>query len=148
MTGGSGAKDDPHPFTDEARALGIDVDDPRTSAWVEEHLPEFRRSASGQRPLYWILGIGFVVGLAAHVGGFLLRSSVTTEPLELVADLLYSLGFALWTGIVVGLFIQIWPEAKRRQLEQWLDAYEAARREKARAGGDQASGDDGAPTAR
>jgi hypothetical protein len=24
--------------------------------------------------LYWILGIGFVVGLAAHVGGFLLWS--------------------------------------------------------------------------
>src|SRR5829696_8930830 len=61
MTGGSGAKDDPHPFTDEARALGIDVDNPRTLAWMEEHLPEFRRQASGQRPLYWILGIGFVV---------------------------------------------------------------------------------------
>jgi hypothetical protein len=148
MTGGSAAKDDPHPFTDEARALGIDVDDPRALAWMEAHLPEFRQQASGQRPLYWILGIGFVVGLAAHVGGFLLRSSATTEPLELVADLLYSLGFALWTGVVVALFVQIWPEAKRRQLERWLDAYEAAQREKARAGSDQASGDDGAPTAR
>jgi hypothetical protein len=148
MTGGSEAKDAPHPFTDKARALGIDVDDPRALAWMEEHLPEFRQQASGQRPLYWILGIGFVVGMAAHVGGFLLRSSATTEPVELVADLLYSLGFALWTGIVVGLFIQIWPEAKRRQLKQWLDAYEAARREKARAGGDQVSGDDGAPPAR
>jgi hypothetical protein len=85
MTGGPGAKDDPHPFTDEARALGIDVDNPRTLAWMEEHLPEFRRQASGQRPLYWILGIGFVVGLAAHVGGFLLKTSATTEPLLLVA---------------------------------------------------------------
>ena len=148
MAEGSGAKDDSHPFTDEARALGIDVDDPRALAWMEEHLPEFRQQVSGQRPLYWILGIGFVVGLAAHVGGFLLRSSVTTELFELLADLLYSLGFALWTGIVVGLFIQIWPEAKRRQLKQWLDAYEAARREKARAGGVPASGDDHAPTAR
>jgi hypothetical protein len=115
---------------------------------MEEHLPEFRQQASGQRPLYWVLGIGVVVGLAAHVGGFLLRSSVTTELFELAADLLYSLGFALWTGVVVVLFVQIWPEAKRRQLEQWLDVYEAARREKARAGSDQASGDDGAPTAR
>jgi len=148
MAEGSGAKDAPHPFTDEARALGIDVDDPRALAWMEEHLPEFRQQASGQRPLYWILGIGFVVGLAAHVGGFLLRSSVTTEPLELVADLLYSLGFALWTGVVVVVFVQIWPEAKRRQLERWLDAYDAARREKARAGGDQASGDDQAPPVR
>jgi hypothetical protein len=148
MTGGSAAKDAPHPLTDEARALGIDVDDPRALAWMEEHLPEFRQQASGQRPLYWILGIGFVVGLAAHVGGFLLKTSATTELLLLVADLLYSLGFALWTGIVVGLFIQIWPEAKRRQLKRWLDAYEAALREKARAGSGQASGDDGAPTAR
>jgi hypothetical protein len=148
MTGGSGAKDDPHPFTDEDRALGIDVDNPRALAWMEAHLPEFRQQASGQRPLYWILGIGFVVGLATHVGGFLLRSSATTEPLELVADLLYSLGFALWTGVVVALFVQIWPEAKRRQLERWLDAYEAARREKAQAGSDQASGNDQAPTAR
>jgi hypothetical protein len=143
-----GAKDAPHPFTDEARALGIDVDDPRALAWMEEHLPEFRQQASGQRPLYWILGIGFVVGLAAHVGGFLLLSSVTTEPLKVVADLLYALGWSLWTGVVVVFFVQIWPEAKRRQLKRWLDAYEAALREKARTGGGQASGDDGAATAR
>lgn len=148
MTGGSGAKDDPHPFTDEARALGIDVDDPRALAWMEEHLPEFRGQASGQRPMYWILGIGFVVGLAAHVGGFLLKTSATTEPLLLVADLLYALGWALWTSVIVVFFVQIWPEAKRRQLKRWLDAYEAALREKAGAGSGQASGDDRAPTAR
>jgi hypothetical protein len=148
MTGGSGAKGDPHRLTDEARALGIDVDDPRALAWMEEHLPEFRQQASGQRPLYWILGIGFVVGLVAQIVGFLLKTSVTTEPLLLVADLLYALGWSLWTGVVVVFFVQIWPEAKRRQLKRSLDAYEAARREKARAGSDQASGDDGAPTAR
>jgi hypothetical protein len=148
MTGGSGAKDDPHPFTDEARALGIDVDDPRALAWMEEHLAEFRQQASGQRPLYWILGIGFVVGLAAHVAGYLLLSSVTTEPLKVLADLLYALGWALWTGVIVVFFVQIWPEAKRRQLKRWLDVYEAARREQARGGSDQASGGDGAPTAR
>lgn len=148
MAEGSRAKGAPHPFTDEARALGIDVDDPRALAWMEEHLPEFRQQASGQRPLYWILGIGFVVGLAAHVVGYLLLSSVTTEPFKVVADLLYALGWSLWTGVVVVFFVQIWPEAKRRQLKRWLDAYEAARREKARAGSGRASGDDGAPTAR
>jgi hypothetical protein len=68
--------------------------------------------------LYWILGIGFVVGLAAHVGGYLLRSSVTTELLGLLADLLYALGYALWTSVVVVFFVQIWPEAKRRQLKR------------------------------
>ena len=148
MTGGSGAKDGPHPRPDEAPPLGIDVDNPRALAWMEAHLPEFRQQASGQRPLYWILGIGFVVGLVAHVGGFLLKTSVTTEPLLLVADLLYALGWALWTSVIVVFFVQIWPEAKRRQLKRWLDAYEAALREQAGAGSGQASGDDGAPTAR
>jgi hypothetical protein len=148
MTGGSGAKDDPHPFTDEARSLGIDVDDPRALAWMEAHLPEFRQQAAGQRPLYWILGIGFVVGLTAQIVGFLLKTSVTTELLLLVADLLYALGWSLWTGVVVVFFVQIWPEAKRHQLKRWLDAYEAALREKAGAGSDQPSRDDGAPTAR
>ena len=143
MTEGSAAKGDPRPFTDEARALGIDVDNPDTLAWMREHLPGFRQEVSGQRPLYWILGIGFVVGLAAQIVGFLLKTSVTTEPLLLVADLLYAFGWSLWTGVVVVFFVQIWPEAKRRQLKRWLDAYEAALREKARAGGDQSSGDDG-----
>jgi tetratricopeptide (TPR) repeat protein len=95
-------------------------------AWVGENLMLVRRSASGQRILYWSLGIGFVVGLAAHVGGFLLKTSTTTEPLSLVGDLLYTLGWALWTGAVVVVFTQIYPETKRRQYKQALDAYEAA----------------------
>jgi hypothetical protein len=136
MTGGPGAKGAPRPFTDEELAA------------IGAYLPELRRSVAGQRILYRSLVIGFVVGLAAHVGGYVLRSSVTTEPLGLVADLLYALGWALWTGVVVVVFVQIFPEAKRRQIMRGLDAYEAAQRDKARAGSDQASGDDGAPTAR
>jgi TPR repeat protein len=101
---------------------------------VGENLTLVRRSVSGQRDLYWSLGIGFVVGLAAHVGGFLLKSSVTTEPLLLVADLLYALGWALWTGVVVVVFVQIYPETKKRQYKQALDAYEAAVGHQARAG--------------
>jgi hypothetical protein len=102
----------------------------------------------GQRLLYQSLGAGFVVGLAAHVGGYLLKSSATTELFGLVADLLYALGYALWTGVVVVVFVQLYPEAKRRQYQQALDAYQAAQREQAQAGSDQASGDDQAPTAR
>jgi hypothetical protein len=45
-----------------------------------------------------------------------------------VADLLYALGYALWTGVVVVVFVQVFPEAKRRQLKGALDAYEAAGR--------------------
>jgi hypothetical protein len=44
-----------------------------------------------------------------------------------VVDLVYALGYALWTGVVVVLFVQVVPEAKRRQIFQALDAYDAAR---------------------
>ena len=101
-----------------------------------------------QRILHWSLGTGFVVGLASHAVGYLLKSSATTEPLDLLADPFYALGYALWTGVVVVVFVQVFPEAKRRQFKQALDAYEAALGDEARAGSDQASGDDGAPTAR
>jgi hypothetical protein len=155
MTEEPGAKGAPPTFNDEQRARGQDalsgmgeLERRATLDWVGEHLPQVRQSVSGQRLLYWSLGIAFVVGLAAHVGGYLLKSSVTTELLGLVADLLYALGYALWTGVVVVVFVQIIPEAKRRGYKQVLDAYEAAQREKARAGSDQASGDDGAPSPR
>jgi uncharacterized membrane protein YecN with MAPEG domain len=143
MTGESGATGAPRPSTDE-RAQGQDVLDlgererDALLAYVGEHLTLVRRLASGQRPMYWILGIALVVGLAAHVGGFMLKTSATTEPLLLVADLLYALGFALWTSAVVVVFVQIWPDAKRRQYKQALDAYEAAAGRQARAGSGQA----------
>ena len=85
-----------------------------------------RRSVSGPRILYKSLGINFAVGLAAHVGGFLLRSATTREPLLLMADLLYTLGWALWTGVVVTAFVEIYPQTRKRGFEQLLDAYEAA----------------------
>ena len=143
MTGEPGAEGAPRPSTDE-RAQGQDVlglgerERDYLLAWVGENLTQVRRSAAGQRVFYWILGIGFVVGLAAHVGGFLLKTSVTTEPLLLMADLLYALGWALWTSVVVVLFVQIWPEVKKRQYKQALDAYEAAIGRQARVGSGQA----------
>ena len=94
-------------------------------AWVGEHLTEIRQWASGQRVFYWILGLAFVLGLAAHVGGFLLKEDTSTQWVLLVADLLYALGFALWTSVVVVMFVQIWPEAKKRQYKRALEAYEA-----------------------
>jgi hypothetical protein len=152
MTGGSGTKDASHTLNDEERAPGEDVlsglgemERRELMAWVGENLPYVRRTAVGQRPLYWILGIALAVGLAAYVGGYALRSSVTTEPLEFVGDLLYTLGWALWTGVVVVLFLQILPEAKRRQYKQLLDAYEATLSDEARAGGDRAPGNNGEP---
>jgi hypothetical protein len=147
MSGGPGAKDAPHTFSEDERAreqalFGLGEEERReVVAWVGENLPYVRRTAAGQRPVYWILGIGLAVGLAAYVGGYLLKSSATTEPLGLVADLLYTFGWALWTGVVVVVFLQILPEAKRRQFKQALDAYEAALREEAGAGSEEASAD-------
>ena len=109
-------------------------------AWVGENLTLVRRSASGHRILYWSLGIAFALGLAAHVGGFLLKTSATTEPLALLADLLYALGWALWTGVVVVLFVEVYPETKKRQYKQALDAYEAAIDRQARAASGHALG--------
>ncbi len=110
-------------------------------AWVGENLPEVRRSVFGQRLLYRSLMIVFVVGLAADVGGYLIKSSTTTQLLGLLGDLLYTLGWALWTGVVVVVFLEIIPEAKRRQFKSVLDAYEAALREEAGARSEEASPD-------
>jgi hypothetical protein len=143
MTGEPGAELAPRPSTDErAEGQGVPGLDARERdyllAWVGQNLTLVRRSASGQRPIYWILGIVLVVGLVAHVGGFLLKASATTEPLSLVGDLIYTFGWALWTGAVVVVFVQILPEAKRRQYQLALDAYEAAIGSQARAGSGQA----------
>jgi hypothetical protein len=52
----------------------------------------------------------------------------------------------LFANVVVVVFLQVLPEAKRRQYKQALDAYEAALRDKARAEGDEVSGNDEAST--
>jgi hypothetical protein len=117
-----GAEGAPHPYSDEELA------------WIREHMTQLRQSVSGQRLVLQSLGIGFVLGLAAFVGGYALKASVTTEPFKLVGDLVYALGWALWTGVVVALFVEIIPKTKQRQISQALDAYEAALREKTRSG--------------
>ena len=110
------------------------ADDP-TQAWMERHLPELRRTASGQRMLYTSLVFAAVVGLAAHVGGYALLSSFTSGLLGLLADLLHAFGWSLWTGAVVAVFVQVMPEVKRRQIRQALKDYQAQRHKKAQAGG-------------
>ena len=146
MSGGSGGKDASHTFNDQDRARGQDwfgdlgQEERREAlAWVGENLPYVRRTALGQQPVYWILWVALAVGLAAYVGGYLIKESTPTEPLGLVGDLLYTFGWALWTGVVVVVFLQIIPETKRRQYKRALDAYEASLREAAAAGSEEAS---------
>jgi hypothetical protein len=149
MTGGPGAKDAPQTVSDEDGAQGQDPfrglgerERREALAWVGANLTEVRRSAFGQRSLYWALGIGFMVGLAADIGGYLIKSSTTTGSLfGLFGDLLYTFGWALWTGVVVVVFLQIIPEAKRRGYQGALAAYEAALRKETGARGDEAAPD-------
>jgi hypothetical protein len=108
--------------------------DERTVEWMEEHLSELKQSVSSPRLLYQSLILGFVLGLAAHVGGYVLAASVTGEPLGLLADLLLALGWSLWTGVVVAVFVEVIPEVKRRQIKRAVDTYEAFRRKQAQSG--------------
>jgi hypothetical protein len=108
------------------------LNDPEVQAWFEKHLTELRQDAYGPRILYSILAAAFVVGFAAYVAGYVLKSTATTEPLGLLADMLYTFGFALWTAAVVVVLVEIIPEAKRRQIRRALEAYEAIRRTKQR----------------
>lgn len=116
------------------KKLDLRLDDPHVRAWYAEHLPDLRRSVSGQHFQYWSLGIAFILGLGAHVGGYLLKSVATPGPLGLLADLLYALGWSVWTGVVAAILVQVIPEAKRRQVKKVLDAYERAMNEKTEAG--------------
>ncbi len=119
----------------ESKGIPPDFTDERVRAWMEEHLPELKQSISGQHFLYWSLAIGFVVGLAAQVAGYFLLLSAPSGIPGLFADLLHALGWSLWTGVVVAVFIQVIPEVKRRQIKRTIDAYEALQRKKPQAGG-------------
>ena len=118
--------DDGSTGTPDGPELDSALRDPRSLAWMAEHAAELRRSVTDQHILYWSLGIALVLGLVAHVGGYLVKASAPPAPVALIADLVYSLGFALWTGVVVVFFAQIVPEAKRRQIKRVLDAYDAS----------------------
>ena len=133
MTEDQELKDMASRFNDEVSRRA----DEQVAAWTEEHLPELKQQyVSGQRLLYQSLVMGFVVGLAAHVGGYVLLLSAEGGLLGLLADLLHALGWSLWTGAVVAVFLQVFPEVKRQQIKQAVDAYETLRRKKVRAAGD------------
>ena len=78
-----------------------------------------------------------MLGLVVHIGAYALRASSPGQPLALVADLLYALGYAMWTGVVVVLFVQVIPAVKKRQFQQAVIAYEAKVRDRCRREGPQ-----------
>jgi hypothetical protein len=93
-------------------------------AWIASHTDELRRVVSEHRVRY-PLWIGLGLGLAVHIVGFYLKSSAAGDLMALLADLLYALGFALWTGVVVVAMVEIVPAAKERQITKVLEAYQA-----------------------
>lgn len=101
-------------------------------AWVAANLGLVRRMVAGPHFLHTMLAVALVLGLVAHIGGYLLGTSATGEPLGLIADLVANLGIALWTGGVLVVFVQVLPEARRRTAAQYLERYEAALREQGR----------------
>jgi len=105
--------------------------DPGAREWFEKHLEEMRQNAYGQRFLYWTLAVTFVVGIVAYVVGYLFKSSAPDEPFALLADMLYTFGFALWTAVIIVVLLEIIPGVKRRQIRRALEAYEATRGQKA-----------------
>ena len=153
MTEGSRSKQETPPATDPATDPetdpGLDelLHDPGSLAWMSQNATGLRRAVSGPHFLYWSLAIAFAVGMTSYVSGYFLRSLAPKEPFALLADLLYALGWALWTGVVVVLFVEVVPEVKRRQIKQALEAYDAAVATRVRPGKDRTSGGSGAPTA-
>ena len=120
----------PTPLPDDE--IGPLLNDPEVQKWFDEHMTVLRQDAYGQRFLYFTLAGAFAVGFVFYVVGYLLRPTATSEPLGLLADLLYTFGFALWTAAVVVVLVEIIPEVKRRQVRRSLEAYEAFQRQKAR----------------
>jgi hypothetical protein len=98
-------------------------------SWMREHRPELQRAAYGDRLLYQALGFCVGLGMVAYIGGYVLRSSITGEPLLFLGDLLYTLGYALWTGAVVVALLEVVPKVKRRQVREMLRTYERMERE-------------------
>ena len=132
----------PSPDTDGADRFGrtedmeireIELD------WVMRNLPSLRKQATGHGFLQGMIVVAVMLGLAAHVGGYLLASAAVGEPVELLTELLRSLGAAPWTGGVLVVLVQIVPEAKRRSMARYLAATEAVLREQGRLDGEQES---------
>jgi hypothetical protein len=102
------------------------VDNPEVQKWMGEHLDELRNNVTEHRYRTQFIWAGIVAGLLAHIGGYLLRGAALAEPFGLLADLLYALGLALWTGTVVVVLTEIIPQFKEKQVLSAIDAYEKA----------------------
>ena len=100
--------------------------------WAAQNLPKIRGWISGRRFLYQAVITTVIVGLIAHVAGYLLAESGSGEPIGLVADLLGNFGVALWTGAVLVMLVQVLPDYQQRTALRLVEQSEASLREKNR----------------
>jgi hypothetical protein len=107
---------------------------------IGKYQPQLRRMLSDSGIVKQYLAIAFGLGLVAHVVGYVLKLLTVGEPFAFFADILYALGFSLWTGVVVVLFVEVLPEAKQRQLIRGLAEYEAYRAQRSQGGDPGATG--------
>ena len=101
--------------------------------WAAQNLPKIRGWIAGHRFLYQAVVIAVVVGLIAHVAGYLLGVSGSGEPRGLVADLLSNFGVALWTGAVLVVLVQVLPDYQHQTALRLVAQSEALSRREAHA---------------
>ena len=115
-------KDPEYTFTeDELNWLAMHLDD--AEGWTREE-QVLRRS----------LITTFVLGLGIHVIGFAMASGVFGPaeewPGSLAADLLASVGMALWTAAAIVVFLEVWPRATARRTLRFYRSAVATLRER------------------
>ena len=81
------------------------LDDPDVQAWFEDHMTVVAAGALTDSAFLYVTAIAsaFVVGLVGYVAR--IRPEIDGDDrtiLGLLADMLYTFGFALWTAAVVG----------------------------------------------
>jgi hypothetical protein len=84
----------------------------------------------GRTILYTWLLLAFLLGLIAHLAEYFIGAGSSNNVVTLLAELLRGLGTALWTGFVLILFVQVWPEVQQRRARRLIALYETALRER------------------
>jgi hypothetical protein len=116
--------DPPRPSSSEETPSEAELD------YIAPRLDELRRAVEGRTILYTWLLLAFLLGLIAHLAGYFIGAGSSNNVVTLLAELLRSLGTALWTGCVLILFVQVWPEVQQRRARRLIALYEKALRER------------------
>jgi hypothetical protein len=94
--------------------------------WVAGHLDATVGWARNPPVVRWTLVAALGLGLVSHVVGFAIASNEVALqagwPEDLLAELLISLGIALWTSVVIVFLLEVVPDWQSRQAARWSQA--------------------------